>query len=88
MNARSERPESAPVESGAVPVHLGDTVRDTQSDKVGRVMGFVGSYVQLRPVGGGIEWDARPERLRPVTVAEALSAGAAAANARSRGEAL
>jgi hypothetical protein len=63
-----------------------DTVMDTATNKVGRVMGFVGSYVQLRPAGGGIEWDARPEDLRPVPVGEALSAGVAVANARSRGE--
>ncbi|MDX2657880.1 hypothetical protein PV736_02170 [Streptomyces scabiei] len=71
---------------GAAPVRLGAVVEDVKVKKVGKVMGFVGPYVQLRPVGGGVEWDARPERLRPVTVAEALSAGAAAANARSRGE--
>jgi hypothetical protein len=64
---------------------LGDVVEDTQRQKVGKVMGFVGPYVQLRPVGGGIEWDARPDRLRLVTLAEALSAGVAVANARSRG---
>nr|WP_155058827.1 hypothetical protein [Streptomyces blattellae] len=69
-------------------MRLGDTVEDTERHKVGRVMGFIGPYVQLRPVGGGLEWDARPDRLRPVTVSEALSAGAAAANARSRGELL
>jgi hypothetical protein len=65
---------------------LGDLVEDTGGKKIGKVMGFTGPYVQLRPVGGGIEWDAEPETLRPVTVAEALSAGVAVANARSRGE--
>jgi len=49
-------------------------------------MGFVGPYVQLRPVGGGVEWDAAPDRLRSVSLAEALSAGLAVTNARSRGE--
>lgn len=88
MNARSERPESTPPEPEAVRVRLGDTVEDTTRNKVGKVMGFEGPYVQLRPVGGGVEWDARPDKLRPVTTAEALSAGAAAANARSRGERL
>jgi hypothetical protein len=63
---------------------LGDTVEDTSRRKTGRVMGFVGPYVQLRPVGGGIEWDSRSENLRPATDAEALSTGVAAANARSR----
>ncbi|GGX12957.1 hypothetical protein [Streptomyces lomondensis] len=65
---------------------LGDLVEDTGGKKVGKVMGFIGLYVQLRPVGGGVEWDAKPEKLRPVTVADALSAGVAVANARSRGE--
>ncbi|MBX9392830.1 hypothetical protein K4749_04315 [Streptomyces sp. TRM72054] len=50
------------------------------------MMGFEGPYVQLRPVGGGREWDAKPENLKPVTVSEGLSAAVAAANARSRGE--
>ncbi|WP_329214988.1 hypothetical protein OG352_05710 [Streptomyces sp. NBC_01485] len=62
------------------------TVVDTGSKKVGRIMGLVGPYAQLRPVGGGLEWDARPEDLRPATTTEALSAGVAVANARSRGE--
>lgn len=61
--------EPAPEGSGkdaASAVRRGDTVRDAGRDKVGQVMGFVGPYVQLRPVGGGIEWDARPELLRSV----------------------
>ncbi|WP_425508466.1 hypothetical protein [Streptomyces roseirectus] len=69
-------------------VRLGDVVRDTGRGKVGEVMGFIGPYVQVRPVGGGIEWDARPELLRPVSAAEALSANVSVANARSRGERL
>ncbi len=69
-------------------VSLGDTVRDAGSGRIGRVMGFVGPYVQLRPVGGGREWDARREGLGPVTRSEALSDSAARSNARSRGERL
>ncbi|MGW0824074.1 hypothetical protein [Streptomyces sp. NPDC002845] len=65
---------------------LGDTVEDTQRQTIGRVMGFVGPNVQLRPVDGGREWDAHQDRLRPVPLTEALSVGVAAANARSRGE--
>ncbi|MFD9107125.1 hypothetical protein [Streptomyces bottropensis] len=66
---------------------IGDVVEDVglRQTKVGTVMGFEGPYVQLRPVGGGREWDAEPGDLRPVTAAEALSARLAAANARSRG---
>ncbi|MFM9594963.1 hypothetical protein ACKI1J_40385 [Streptomyces scabiei] len=69
-------------------VRLGDTVRDAGSGRIGRVMGFVGPYVQLRPVGGGREWDARWEGLGPVTRSEALSDSVARSNARSRGERL
>ncbi|WP_149830307.1 hypothetical protein [Streptomyces tailanensis] len=65
---------------------IGDTVEDTDSRKIGKVMGFVGPFVQLRPIGGGREWDAEPGNLRRLTLSEALSAGVAAANARSRGE--
>jgi hypothetical protein len=65
---------------------IGDTVEDTALHRVGKVMGHVGPYVQLRPLGGGREWDARPDNLRRLTLTEALSAGVAEANARSRGE--
>lgn len=65
---------------------VGDTVEDTGSRRVGRVMDLVGPFVQVRPIGGGLEWDAEPGKLRRLTLAEALSAGVAAANARSRGE--
>lgn len=63
---------------------LDDIVTDTNADKLGRVMGFVGLYVQLRPLGGGREWDARPEHLKPARCSEALKASVAEANARSR----
>jgi len=50
------------------------------------VIGHEGPYVQLRPYGGGKEWDAEPEAVRGATMAERLSAATAYANARSRGE--
>ncbi|HEY8981134.1 MAG TPA: hypothetical protein VIU15_16275 [Streptomyces sp.] len=78
---------SAPERSGEG-VRRGDVVRDTGRDSVGEVMGFVGPYVQVRPVGGGVEWDARPELLRPASEAEVLSARVAVAKGRSRGERL
>lgn len=65
---------------------LHNTVKDTRAQKLGKVMGFEGGYVQLRPLEGGVEWDARPENLEPASPAEVLSAGVAVANARSRGE--
>ncbi|MFC8965114.1 hypothetical protein [Streptomyces sp. NPDC057094] len=63
---------------------VGATVHDTARDRVGRVMGHVGMYVQLRPLAGGLEWDADPNHLRPLTPAELLSALVAEANTRSR----
>ncbi|MBG0853822.1 hypothetical protein I2W78_18700 [Streptomyces spinoverrucosus] len=65
---------------------IGDIVQDTATSRIGKVMGFQGPYVQLRPIGGGQEWDADPEALEPVPVGAALSESVAAANARSRGE--
>lgn len=65
---------------------VGTIVKDAERNAVGRVMGHEGPYVQLRPVGGGREWDARPDKLSPASVSESLSAGVAVANARSRGE--
>lgn len=63
---------------------INDIVKDTDTNKVGKVMGFVGPHVQLRPLGGGREWDAQPENLEWADPAQALRAGVAEANARSR----
>ncbi|MFD5252578.1 hypothetical protein ACFWM5_06980 [Streptomyces bobili] len=63
----------------------GDIVWDAAERKVGRVMGHVGPYWQLRLPSGGREWEAAGP-LRPATAAERLSLGVALANARSRGE--
>ncbi|MHC5904309.1 hypothetical protein ACVNF4_10450 [Streptomyces sp. S6] len=87
MGAQRSAPEGAE-EGAAMAVRVGDVVRDTGRDKVGEVMGLVGPCVQVRPVGGGVEWDARPELLRSVSAVEALSANMSVANARSRGERL
>ncbi|MEU4796977.1 hypothetical protein [Streptomyces sp. NPDC023327] len=72
----------------SLPAHLpvGSYVVDTTSGRVGRVMGHEGPYVQLRPYGGGREWDCAPEAVRTATMAERLRAATAYANARSRGE--
>lgn len=76
---------------GAEPVMppVGAWVVDTdRSDRVGAFRGVAGPYWSLRPVGGGVEWEVVPERVRPATAAERLRAGTARANARSRGEVL
>ncbi|MEU5316319.1 hypothetical protein AB0G67_06280 [Streptomyces sp. NPDC021056] len=65
---------------------VGSHVVDTRSGKVGIVMGHEGPYVQLRPYGGGKEWDAAPDAVRRATPAERLGAADAYADARSRGE--
>ncbi|GAA2246327.1 hypothetical protein GCM10010145_11670 [Streptomyces ruber] len=61
-------------------------MRDTASGRVGVVMGHEGPYLQLRPLSGGREWDAAPERVRPIDAAELMHARVAEANARSRAD--
>ncbi|MGV9427850.1 hypothetical protein ACWDO7_26610 [Streptomyces sp. NPDC003656] len=73
--------------SGNVP-DVGDLAYDEDAHKVGVVMGNEGPYMQLRPPGGGREWDCLPDRARHVTAAERLSASVARTNARSRGDVL
>ncbi|MFJ8003099.1 hypothetical protein [Streptomyces fagopyri] len=65
---------------------VGSYAVDGDTGRVGMVMGHVGPYVQLRPLGGGREWDCDPGAVRRATPAERLSAATAYANARSRGE--
>jgi len=65
---------------------IGAYVVDVRTGKVGTVMGHEGPYLQLRPIGGGREWDCEPDGVRVATAAERLSAATAHANARSRGE--
>ncbi|MFG2596647.1 hypothetical protein [Streptomyces sp. NPDC048462] len=57
---------------------------DRRNGEVGVVMGHVGTYMQLRPLGGGREWDVPPQDVRPPTPAEELSAKVAVANRRWR----
>jgi hypothetical protein len=64
---------------------VGRVVKDSQNGRVGRVMGHEGPYVQLRPLSGGKEWDAKPENLSPAKQSDALSAAVAEVNARSAG---
>lgn len=47
---------------------------DLRDGRVGRVMGRVGPYVQLRPPGGGAEWDCPPDSVRPAPPGLALRA--------------
>jgi len=53
---------------------IGSYAVDTRTDRVGQVMGTVGGLVQLRPPGGGREWDCPPDALRPAGTGEELRA--------------
>lgn len=41
----------------------GDVVVDGATGSVGRVLGPVGGKLRLRPVGGGENWDADPDKV-------------------------
>lgn len=65
---------------------IGAYVVELGTGRVGTVMGHEGPYLQLRPIGGGREWDCEPDGVRFATPGERLRASTAHANARSRGE--
>ncbi|MFF6774482.1 hypothetical protein ACFY8W_13055 [Streptomyces sp. NPDC012637] len=65
---------------------IGAYVVDIRTGRVGTVMGHEGPYLQVRPIGGGREWDCEPDGVRVATATERLRAATAHANARSRGE--
>ncbi|MFF6775782.1 hypothetical protein ACFY8W_19750 [Streptomyces sp. NPDC012637] len=61
----------------------GDYLFDLVARKVGEYRGQAGPYAMLRPVGGGREWQADPERVRPATRDERITAGVRAVNERA-----
>ncbi|MEU2925438.1 hypothetical protein ABZ636_10315 [Streptomyces sp. NPDC007251] len=63
---------------------IGELAKDTASGRIGVVMGEVGARVQIRPVGGGVEWDALPDNVVALTAREELSARLAIRNGSSR----
>ncbi len=65
----------------AVPV--GAYVLDGRDGRVGQVMGHEGGRVQLRPPGGGREWDCPPHELAPAPPYLVLSARVRALNRAS-----
>lgn len=75
-------PEGIKWPEGVPPV--GTLVRDTRRNCDGVVMAAVGTYVQLRPLDGGVERDVKPEDIRPLTAREELSARLAMRNAATR----
>ncbi|MER5684665.1 hypothetical protein [Streptomyces sp. NPDC002205] len=57
---------------------------DARDGRVGRVMGRVGPYVQLRPPGGGAEWDCPPESVQPASPGDVLRARVKEVNREGR----
>ncbi|MEV5510645.1 hypothetical protein [Streptomyces orinoci] len=52
----------------------GAYVIDTTRDTLGEVMDHIDGHIQLRPLNGGLEWDASSSELRPATAAEVRAA--------------
>ncbi|MGW0855538.1 hypothetical protein [Streptomyces sp. NPDC002690] len=68
---------------------LGAVMVDTsRQDRVGEFRGLSGPYWAIRPLAGGLEWEAAPQHVRPASPMERLRAENARCNARSRGETL
>lgn len=65
------------------PLEPGSLLYDPATNKVGEYRDRAGPYVMLRPVGGGLEWEADPRTLRPATDRERLGASVRAVNHRS-----
>lgn len=63
---------------------IGELAKDSATGRIGVVMGEVGGRVQIRPVGGGMEWDARPGDVVAPSAREELSARLAIRNGNSR----
>ncbi|MCX4823971.1 hypothetical protein OG883_29670 [Streptomyces sp. NBC_01142] len=57
---------------------------DARDGRLGQVMGHVGMYIQLRPPGGGKEWDCPPGDVRPAPPGEVLRARVREINAARR----
>jgi hypothetical protein len=62
---------------------VGAHVVDARDGRVGEVMGHVGGKVQVRPVGGGREWDCPPDVLGPAPREEVLRARVRGVNKES-----
>jgi hypothetical protein len=63
---------------------VGTFVRDTKRQRDAFVMAAIGTYVQLRGMEGGVEWDVKPTDIRPLTAREELRARTSVRNAAAR----
>lgn len=64
-------------------IEIGSVMRDAKADLIGVVAGTADGRVQLRPLGGGREWDVDPPDVEPVSPRDELKARLAAENERS-----
>ncbi|MEV6161627.1 hypothetical protein AB0L71_06835 [Streptomyces sp. NPDC052052] len=67
----------------AVP-RIGAVVKDVRTDRFGVVLATIGGRVQLRPVSGGMSWDAEPDGIEVLSSRQELTVRLAALNAESR----
>ena len=63
---------------------IGELAKDQKTGRIGFVMGEIGGRVQMRPVNGGMEWDAMPGNVVVPKAREELSARLAVKNTNSR----
>ncbi|MEV0011077.1 hypothetical protein AB0M10_29025 [Streptomyces sp. NPDC051840] len=63
---------------------IGELAKDCRNGRIGLVMGEIGGRVQMRPVNGGVEWDAMPGDVTAPRAREELSARLAVKNNNSR----
>ncbi|MEU0216538.1 hypothetical protein ABZ281_16035 [Streptomyces sp. NPDC006265] len=63
---------------------IGELAKDTAKGRIGIVMGELGGRVQIRPIGGGREWDAMPDMVVQPSAREKLSARLTIRNGNSR----
>ena len=63
---------------------VGAYATDVRDGRVGEVMGHVGGRVQLRPVGGGREWECPPEAVGAASPEEVLRARVRSRNREAR----
>jgi hypothetical protein len=78
--------EAAGLSTPESPQHWepGQVAKDAATGRVGRVMGREGPRYQLRPLNGGVEWEALPGNLSPAYQSDAMSPAVAEVNARPR----
>jgi hypothetical protein len=63
---------------------IGELAQDNAKGCIGVVMDEVGGRVQIRPIGGGREWDALPDNVEPPSAREELHARLAIQDGNSR----